>query len=284
MAGTTSGHAMPRPARSRWRRRGSGRRRGGSSAFCRVSISKEPRAFTPTARGSLGELRLGTRRDGSRRPRERSKGAFGPGRPDWCCSPTETPDSPDEWQDRQDYGENVTGDLLGNAIASGAPAAEIRHRFLTARGLVREEGERRTGLIRGVGGHPLSPAGVCGRRFAARSLISSVSPRPWASRQWRVGRRDRSGPRRPPGRPGRWRSWVTPERRTACCGSSGGQRRRTGRCPNGWRDRWSSRHRPRRSPGRTPSQSWRSGRAIPSDQAQGGRVGRLSHSSPPARA
>jgi len=31
----------------------------------------------------------------------------------------------DGWRDRQDYGENVTGDLLGNAIAAGVPAAEI---------------------------------------------------------------------------------------------------------------------------------------------------------------
>jgi hypothetical protein len=45
-----------------------------------------------------------------------------------------------QWRDRQDYGENVTGDLLGNAIAGGAPAAEIRRNFLTPRGLVREHG------------------------------------------------------------------------------------------------------------------------------------------------
>jgi glucoamylase len=44
------------------------------------------------------------------------------------------------WRDRQDYGENVTGDLLGNAIAAGAPATEIVSNFETARGLVREEG------------------------------------------------------------------------------------------------------------------------------------------------
>jgi hypothetical protein len=44
------------------------------------------------------------------------------------------------WRDRQDYGENVTGDLLANAIASRAPAAEIKSRFLSPRGLVREEG------------------------------------------------------------------------------------------------------------------------------------------------
>jgi glucoamylase len=53
---------------------------------------------------------------------------------------TKTQDSPTGWEDRQDYGENVTGDLLGNAIAARAAAAEIRARFLTPRGLVREEG------------------------------------------------------------------------------------------------------------------------------------------------
>jgi len=46
----------------------------------------------------------------------------------------------DDWRDRQDYGENVTGDLLGNAIAAGVPAGEITQRFLTQRGLVREAG------------------------------------------------------------------------------------------------------------------------------------------------
>jgi glucoamylase len=50
-----------------------------------------------------------------------------------------TPDAGD-WRDRQDYGENVTGDLLSNAIASGVPAAEIKSRFMTPRGLVREHG------------------------------------------------------------------------------------------------------------------------------------------------
>jgi hypothetical protein len=44
------------------------------------------------------------------------------------------------WHGRQDYGENLTGDLLGNAVAAGAPAAEIEGRFATPRGLVREEG------------------------------------------------------------------------------------------------------------------------------------------------
>ena len=54
---------------------------------------------------------------------------------------TRDQDTPDDWRDRQDYGENVTGDLLGNAIASGVPAAEIKARFLTSRGLVRQQGD-----------------------------------------------------------------------------------------------------------------------------------------------
>lgn len=45
-----------------------------------------------------------------------------------------------DWEGRQDYGENVTGDLLGNAIAAGAPAEEILDRFLTPRGLSRVAG------------------------------------------------------------------------------------------------------------------------------------------------
>ncbi len=46
----------------------------------------------------------------------------------------------DDWRDRQDYGENVTGELLGNAIAAGARTEHIRSLFLTARGLVRQQG------------------------------------------------------------------------------------------------------------------------------------------------
>jgi hypothetical protein len=57
-----------------------------------------------------------------------------------CCRATRTPDSPYDWQGRQDYGENVSGDLLGNAIAAGAPAPEMLSRFETPRGLVREGG------------------------------------------------------------------------------------------------------------------------------------------------
>jgi hypothetical protein len=53
---------------------------------------------------------------------------------------TTSQDSPENWRDRQDYGENVAGDLLGNAIAAGAPASEVLGRFETPRGLVREQG------------------------------------------------------------------------------------------------------------------------------------------------
>ena len=49
-------------------------------------------------------------------------------------------DGKEVWRDRQDYGENITGDLLGNAIAARAPTSEIERRFLSPRGLVREEG------------------------------------------------------------------------------------------------------------------------------------------------
>jgi glucoamylase len=51
---------------------------------------------------------------------------------------SETQDSSPNWRDRQDYGENVSGDLLGNAIASRVPAPEIKARFSTPRGLVRD--------------------------------------------------------------------------------------------------------------------------------------------------
>jgi hypothetical protein len=45
---------------------------------------------------------------------------------------------PSGWKGRQDYGENAEGDLLGNAIAAGAP--DVVSRFMTPRGLAREAG------------------------------------------------------------------------------------------------------------------------------------------------
>jgi GH15 family glucan-1,4-alpha-glucosidase len=56
-----------------------------------------------------------------------------------AASGRQSQDSSDDWRDRQDYGENVTADLLGNAIAAEAPAPELLGRFDSPRGLVRED-------------------------------------------------------------------------------------------------------------------------------------------------
>ena len=80
------------------------------------------------------------------------------------------PMDPGPWRDRQDYGENVTGDLLGNAIASGAPAAEIEQRFLAPRGLVRESGRDELDSVRGLGGPRSSLSRGCGPP-SARTLL-----------------------------------------------------------------------------------------------------------------
>jgi glucoamylase len=69
-----------------------------------------------------------------------------------------------DWRGRQDYGENVTGDLLGNAIVAAAPAAEIEGRFATPRGLVREEG----------GGELDSAAAWAATLFPQPGLLSDV--------------------------------------------------------------------------------------------------------------
>jgi hypothetical protein len=60
----------------------------------------------------------------------------------WIGGPIRSvdPHGPLDWRNRQDYGENVSADLLGNAIAAGAPSPEIAGPFDTARGLTREEG------------------------------------------------------------------------------------------------------------------------------------------------
>jgi hypothetical protein len=50
------------------------------------------------------------------------------------------------WLDRADYQEGDPGDYLGNAIASGAGAAEIRARFATPHGLVRGANDPDSGL------------------------------------------------------------------------------------------------------------------------------------------
>jgi hypothetical protein len=81
-----------------------------------------------------------------------------------CCQTTTDPHGPSDWRDRQDYGENISGDLLGNAIAADIPTAEINRRFLTSRGLVREEG----------GDELDSAAAWAGTAFPSRGLRGAV--------------------------------------------------------------------------------------------------------------
>jgi hypothetical protein len=76
------------------------------------------------------------------------------------------------WQDRQDYGENVTGDLLGNAIASPARSAEIKGRFLTSRGLVREQGSGELDSSAAWGATVFDRPGL--RAAARRTLLAFV--------------------------------------------------------------------------------------------------------------
>jgi glucoamylase len=83
-----------------------------------------------------------------------------------------TPDSSFEWRDRQDYGENVTGDLLGNAIASHVRAAEIRGRFLTPRGLVRDAG---TGDLDSAAAWAVTAFPSPGLRGAARTTLLALT-------------------------------------------------------------------------------------------------------------
>jgi hypothetical protein len=73
-----------------------------------------------------------------------------------------------DWRNGQDYGENLTGDLLGNAIASGAPAGEIKERFMTARGLVRQEG---SGELDSAAAWAVAPFGEPRLRGAARTTL-----------------------------------------------------------------------------------------------------------------
>jgi hypothetical protein len=75
-----------------------------------------------------------------------------------------------DWRGAQDYGENVTGDLLGNAIASGAPAAEIRDSFLAPRGLVRDSGSDRLDSSAAWAVAPFARPGLRGP--ARRTLVA----------------------------------------------------------------------------------------------------------------
>jgi glucoamylase len=77
-----------------------------------------------------------------------------------------------DWRDRQDYGENATGDLLGNAIASGAAPAEIRSLFDSPRGLVREQGSGRLDSAAAWAVVPFAERGL--RASARRTLLAMV--------------------------------------------------------------------------------------------------------------
>jgi hypothetical protein len=77
-----------------------------------------------------------------------------------------------EWRGRQDYGENVTGDLLGNAIAAGAPAGEILSRFNSPRGLVREAGG---GKLDSASAWAVVPFATAGLRDAARRTLLALA-------------------------------------------------------------------------------------------------------------
>jgi hypothetical protein len=82
-----------------------------------------------------------------------------------------TPDvAAEPWRDRQDYGENVTGDLLGNAIAARATAAEVLSRFDSPRGLVREQGGGRLDSAAAWAVVPFADRGL--RVQARRTLLT----------------------------------------------------------------------------------------------------------------
>ncbi len=85
---------------------------------------------------------------------------------------TTDPHGPLDWRDRQDYGENVTGDLLGNAIAGRAPAAEIKRSFLTQRGLVRENGD---GALDSAAAWAVTAFPSRGLRGAVRQTLLTLS-------------------------------------------------------------------------------------------------------------
>ena len=196
------------------------------------------RASIPTEIASPDDLRLGMRRAGPGRTARRI------------------------WRDRQDYGENVTGDLLGNAIAAGVPASEIQRRFLTPRGLVREQGGDELDSSAAWAATVFPQPGL--RRSRRRTLLTIARE----STPYGIPPIEGWTPGEVWTAPTAWSAWALVElgetRRppTGCSPSSIGPRRRTGPCPSGSMRGRASRPRPRRSPGRTPSRSWRCGRAI----------------------
>jgi glucoamylase len=111
-------------------------------------------------------------------------GARVPGRPEagdaagWVAAASAATGEPEagkpseDWRDRQDYGENVTGDLLGNAIAVGAPPAQIARGFVGPRGLTREEGGHE---LDSAAAWAVVPFGDLGLRDAAQLTLLAMA-------------------------------------------------------------------------------------------------------------
>ncbi|MGZ5375300.1 MAG: hypothetical protein ACXWEF_02480 [Solirubrobacterales bacterium] len=77
-----------------------------------------------------------------------------------------------DWREHQDYGENIDGDLLGNAIAGGASSAEILDRFGAPGGLGRTEGG---GGLDSAAAWAVMPFPRSGLRSSARRTLIALT-------------------------------------------------------------------------------------------------------------
>ena len=266
MAGTTSGRETQPPGRSRWRPPGCGPRPSAWPGSSTASIWTL-RASIPTATACRDELQPAMRRDGSR-PRivQAMPGWSGLSRSVVVRRP-KSRTVPWIGAIVRTTARTRPGDLLGNAIASGAPAAEI---LLALRDPARP-GARGRALMSWTrpppGRPPSSPGRGCVERSGERSLQLTRESTPYGippMEGWTPGEVWTA--------PTAWSAWALaragrdPCRGSPAGGSSGAQRRRTGRSPSEWMRARAPRPRPRRSPGRTPSRSWRCGPAIPASR------------------
>ena len=159
------------------------------------------------------------------------------------------------WQDRQDYGENVTGDCSATRSRPGLPPARSRGASRPL-GSCGGRGRERAGLRRPPGPPPSFPRPALDPPSGARFSPSFANPPPSASPHRGLDARARSGPRPPPGPRGRWSSWARWSQPVGFWLTCTGPRRQTGRCRSGSTRRRASRPRPHPWPGRTPSRSW----------------------------
>ena len=170
--------------------------------------------------------------------------------------------SPSPWMDRQDYGENITGDLLANAIAAGDGRVTSRAASSRLGGWSARKG-RGSSTPRPRGPPPSSRIRGSELRSEPRFSSSHVNRPPTGSHRSRAGRRERSGPRRRRGLPGRSSSSARPARRIACWLSCTGPKPRTGRCRSASTPTLAGPPRPRLSPGRMRSRFSPCALAIP---------------------